>query len=244
MSSNPPQASCCATVSLHTGTPKGHVEQIGGVDCYVTENYKQDAGKYLLIFPDIFGIELVNTRLVADTFAKQLDYPVVLIDILSRDPFAGEFDTFPDWKAQHSPEKTAAIVVAFLDAFKASHTFQFLAGIGYCFGAKYLAHHLTASGIFNVGAFAHPSFVSDEELDKISKPLIISCAETDSIFSKDLRYKSEEILSKNKVHYQMDLYSHTSHGFAVRGDLSQPLIKYAATKALIDQVYFFKYHEN
>ena len=245
MSSNPPQQHCCANKVIHTGTPTGSIKTISNLTCYVTSNYTPNAKKFLFIFTDIFGLDLVNTKLVADTFAEKLDYPVIIMDILNNDIYVLGTD-FDAWVANHPPELTTKICADFFKQFKIDHpNTEFLSGIGYCFGAKYLSHYLTSTNpLIDVGAFAHPSFVSDEELEAINKPLIISCAENDDIFSKDLRFKSEEILKKNKIHYQLDLYSNTNHGFAVRGDLNDPLVKYAAEKALIDQVYWFKFHEN
>ena len=245
MSSNPPQQHCCANKVIHTGTPTGSIKTISNLTCYVTSNYTPNAKKFLFIFTDIFGLDLVNTKLVADTFAEKLDYPVIIMDILNNDIYVLGTD-FDAWVANHPPELTTKICADFFKQFKIDHpNTEFLSGIGYCFGAKYLSHYLTsANPLLDVGAFAHPSFVSDDELKAISKPLIISCAETDKIFPKDLRSKTEEILQNNKVHYQLDLYSHTTHGFAVRGDMNDPLVKYAAEKALIDQVYWFKFHEN
>ncbi|KAG0680626.1 hypothetical protein C6P40_000907 [Pichia californica] len=250
MSSNPPSENCCAKVTLHSGKPQGSIEKIGNLNCYVTSNFNFNSEKYLFIFPDIFGIELVNTQLVADKFSDCLNYPVIIIDIVNNDPFKldGLLD-FPQWKINHPVELTVNLIKEFFIDFeknlKNNETkAKFLAGIGYCFGAKYLSHYLTKDGLLDVGAFAHPSFVDEDELSAIRKPLIISCAETDSIFPRDLRFKSEEILSNSKIPYQIDLYSQTEHGFAVRGDMTVPQVKYAAEKALTDQVLFFKFHDS
>lgn len=244
MASLPPQA-CCAKVVFQDGTPKGQVQKVCDLDCYVTENYSESAKKFLFVFTDIFGLELVNTRLVADRFAACLGYPVIIMDILNGNPFRLDGSmTFESWTPKHTPELTHAITKKFFDAFKVKFPDTvFLAGIGYCFGAKYLAPYLTSEGLFDAGAFAHPSFVSSEALEAISKPLVLSCAEEDKIFPRDLRIKSQEILEKNKVHYQFDLFSHVSHGFTVRGDLSIPEVKYAAEKAFTDQVLWFQYHD-
>lgn len=246
MSSNKPQESCCAKTILREGKPSGTIQKFGKIDCYVTSNYTSDSSKYLIMFPAIYGISLGNIKLLADNFAQSLNYPVIAMDIVDNDPFIKDSDvSFDDWLAKHNPQMTINLVNDFIDYFKSTHkNYKFLAGIGYCFGAKYLAHHLTINGIFNVGAFAHPSFVTDDEVDAITKPLILSCAETDAIFTKDLRYKSEQILQKNNIHYQFDLFSRVTHGFTHSGDLSIPDIRYAVEKSLLDQVFFFNYHDS
>lgn len=243
MASNPP-STCCTKLSLHTGAPTGRVITLAGLPTYVSSDYTPESTRFLIIFTDIFGYQLTNTQLVADTFAANLGYPVIIPDILSNDPYSPPND-FNDWFANHPPQLTTKIIKDFFTKFTQIHSkIDFLAGIGYCFGAKYLSHYLTQDSIpkFNVAAFAHPSFVSEEELAAIKTPLIISAAEIDDIFPTDLRYKSEQILIKSGIHFQIDLFQGVEHGFTVRGDLSNPIIKYAAEKAVSDQIAFFKFH--
>ncbi len=244
MSSNPPQESCCAKVTFHGGAPKGLISTIAGLPCYTTSDFSKTTEKVLVIFTDIFGLGLNNTKLAADSFAAHLGYPVIIPDIFNNVPYVMGND-FNEWRVNHPADVTDGILKGFFEKFKTElSSVKFVAGIGYCYGASFLVDYLTKeSGMINVGAFAHPSSISDEKLKAIDKPLIISCAETDPVFTKELRYKSEDILKENKIHYQFDLYSHTEHGFAVRGDLSIPEVRYAAEKALKDQVDFFKFHE-
>lgn len=244
MSCLPPQ-SCCAKVVFQQGTPKGQIKKLCGLECYVTENYSESAKKFLFLFTDIYGLGLVNTLLVADRLGSCLDYPVIVMDFLQNDPYvSGGAQTLDAWLGAHTPEVITPILEKFFTAFKSSFPdTTFLAGIGYCFGARYLAPYLTADGLLHAGAFAHPSFVSEEAFDAIRKPLLLSCAEVDTIFPREARFKSEEILQKNKLHYQFDIFSQVSHGFTVRGDLSVPEVKYAAEKALTDQVLWFRYHD-
>lgn len=245
MASNPP-STCCTKVVFHTGEPTGQVITLAGLPTYVTKNYSTESTKFLVIFGDIYGYKLINTQLVADTFASLLGYPVIMPDILNDDPFDFTKEEIGIWFARHPVDGTIETMKKFFQEFQKIHQkIDFIAGVGYCFGAKYLSHYLTKDSFlpFDVGAFAHPSFVSEEELAAISKPLIISAAETDSIFSVELRQKSESILREAKIHYQIDLFQGVEHGFAVRGDLSNPVVKYAAEKALTDQVAFFKFHQ-
>ena len=94
------------------------------------------------------------------------------------------------------------------------------------------------SGI-DVGYLAHPSFVEEEELEAITGPLSIAAAETDSIFPADKRHKSEEILKKTAQPYQINLYSGVVHGFAVRGDPSNKVERFAKEQAFYQAVHWF-----
>lgn len=242
MASLPP-SDCCAKVTFQEGTAKGHFETIHSLRCYVSDNYTTQEEKYLVIFTDVFGLDLLNTKLIADNFAGMLGYPVIVPDILFNDPVSANNSDFETFFANHPVEKTKKCIADFLSPFKSTFIkAKFFAGIGYCFGAKYLVHHMTESGIFNVGAIAHPSFVDEEELKQVKKPLLISAAEIDTIFTPELRAKSEMILKDLDIHYQVDLFGGVSHGFAVRGDLSVKSVRYAAEKAFADAVHWFNYH--
>lgn len=102
---------------------------------------------------------------------------------------------------------------------------------------QYLMRHYK-SGI-DVGYTAHPSFVTDEELAGITGPLSIAAAETDHIFSKEGRHKSEEILQRTSQPYQINLFSGVSHGFATRGDPNDRVVRFAKEQAFRQAVAWF-----
>lgn len=91
----------------------------------------------------------------------------------------------------------------------------------------------------DVGFVAHPSFVSEAEFVSISGPLSIAAAETDTIFPVENRHKSEEILRKIGVPFQINLFSKTEHGFAVRGDPKVKSQKFAKERAFQQAVDWF-----
>lgn len=62
---------CCATGSLHTGTPTGRVDKLHGLDCYVADAPDSSRPKgIIIIIPDAFGWTLPNNRILADEYAK------------------------------------------------------------------------------------------------------------------------------------------------------------------------------
>jgi dienelactone hydrolase len=134
-----------------------------------------------------------------------------------------------------------------------------IGAVGYCFGGKYVARFLAKGKGVDVGFTAHPSFVDEAELRGMTGPLSIAAAgklrkpdktwnnaitnniaETDTIFPEDKRHESERILKDmSSIPYQMVLYSGVEHGFAVRGDLNKPEIKFAKEAAFIQAVQWF-----
>lgn len=61
---------CCATGSLHTGTPTGRTETLHGLDCYIADAPQSPPKGIIIIIPDAFGWTLPNNRILADDYAK------------------------------------------------------------------------------------------------------------------------------------------------------------------------------
>mmetsp|Transcript_2130 Transcript_2130/g.2085 ORF Transcript_2130/g.2085 Transcript_2130/m.2085 type:complete len:240 (-) Transcript_2130:109-828(-) len=236
MASKNPGA-CCLKVVYHEGETKGQFKEIAGLDTYQTGEKFGDE-EIIVILTDIYGYKLSNVLLIADQLAEMSCRQVLIPDILMGEPITPS-DDFSAWLEKHSSETTKPIVDGFLAQLTKEKSPKSLFGIGYCFGAKYCIQNLTKDGYLTAGAVAHPSFVSVEEVEAVTKPILISAAETDSIFPEELRNKTIQILAANKIRYQLDLFLGVSHGFAVKGDLSISEVKYAKEKVLIDQVYFF-----
>lgn len=147
-----------------------------------------------------------------------------------------------------------------------------LGAVGYCYGAKYVIRGLKEGGGVDAGFIAHPSLVDVEELKAIRGPISIAAAgmffamaklvaaavvvgelatrgadetvhaETDTIFPDEKRHETEVILKEIGRPYQINLYSHVEHGFAVRCDLSKRENKYAKEQAFYQAVQWFDEH--
>ncbi|GME85291.1 unnamed protein product [Ambrosiozyma monospora] len=240
---NKPQLDCYFNPILHSiytaGKPEGILTTLDGQNLYKTGNGSGD--KILVILTDIFGHEYINTQLVADELAQSTGYLVLVPDILKGDPATfGDPNLRTHWLPKHTPEITTPIVDKFLSSVKSKYNPSYLVGIGYCFGGKWVIKNLAKDGAFDAGAVAHPSFVEIEEVEAVTKPLLISAAEIDQIFTTELRGKTDEILKKNGQSYRIDYFPGTSHGFAVRGELSDPVVGKAKNKVIVDQVAWFE----
>jgi dienelactone hydrolase len=247
MASNPP-AKCCTVGVKHEGEPTGKMVKIASnIDAYLAtpsgDNAHKD--KAILYLPDILGI-WQNAQLIADQYAAN-GYTTLLVDLFNGDPVPvnefGKIDVMKwlaegsDGKNPHTKEVVDGIVEAAIKHMKEEMGIKKIGAVGYCFGAKYVVRHYK-DGI-DVGFVAHPSFVDEDELAAITGPLSIAAAETDSIFPAEKRHKSEEILQKVGQPYQVVLYSQTSHGFAVRCDLSVRAQKWAKEQAFNQAVQWF-----
>ncbi|KAH3674482.1 hypothetical protein WICMUC_003320 [Wickerhamomyces mucosus] len=245
MASKAPGQCCSQIDAIHEGTAKGTiVELYGNQSVYITGSKQSE--KVIVIATDIFGIELINTQLLADAFASK-GYYVLIPDILKGDPAVAGKTDLPKWIVNHSAEITAPIFDSFIENLHKELSPKFLGIIGYCFGAKYTVQHLAEGRYATAGAIAHPSFVSIEEVAAITKPIIISAAGVDTIFTHELRHATEDKLIEIGAEFQLDLFASkgkVTHGYAVRGDISIPEVKYAKEKTFADQVAYFERFSN
>lgn len=70
MSSQGGLSSCCLSGSVHSGTPTGREDTIGGIATYVAEPSDNSTAKTIVFVVDIFGWKFKNVRLLADNYAK------------------------------------------------------------------------------------------------------------------------------------------------------------------------------
>jgi len=233
----------CKTVVRHEGTPSGKVEKINGVDTYValpTIDYPKD--KAILFLPDVFGMQLVNAKLIADDFAEN-GFQVYIPDYLNGDPIPEENPDFGVWFPKHGKAETEEPLKKVIDALKAKGIKEFGA-TGYCFGARYV-FNLAFEGEIKVGVVSHPSLLQVEDLEAFSKtkvPLLINSCETDPQYGADKQEAGDKILASFAPGYKREYWEGCTHGFAVRGDLSDPKVKAGkegAFKAAVE--WFIKY---
>jgi dienelactone hydrolase len=189
----------------------------------------------------VIGHKFINVQLIADQFAAN-GYFVAVPDLFNGDPILlnrpATFDFMKWLNSGHTSKEVDPITEAVIKDLRSSYGVKKLGGVGYCFGAKYVARFLK-KGSLDVGYMAHPSFVEDIELEAIEGPLSIAAAETDEIFPPAKRRRSEDILFKSDVPWQINVYSDTEHGFAVRADLTAPRVKWAKEQAFFQAVQWF-----
>ena len=60
-----------SSIDLHEGTPLGSFETINNIRTYVSNQNKPQSGPQntVILITDIFGVDLVNAKLVADEWA-------------------------------------------------------------------------------------------------------------------------------------------------------------------------------
>ncbi|KAJ5203456.1 hypothetical protein N7449_005535 [Penicillium cf. viridicatum] len=240
MASNPPGA-CCASGFKHEGAPTGELKNIDGVNTYITYPKDKNPEKAIIFLADVLGI-YINAQLLADEFANN-GYLTIIPDIFQGDQISvsdmqsGKAD-LASWLPNHQPANIEPVVESTIKYARETLGVKKIGAVGYCFGGKYVCRNLKP-GKIEVGYTAHPSFITHEELSAIKGPFSIAAAETDSIFTTQLRHESEETLIKAAQPWQINLFSGVSHGFAVRADLNDPKQKWAKEQAFCQAIAWF-----
>ncbi|KAK9368867.1 dienelactone hydrolase [Lipomyces kononenkoae] len=233
-------AACCMEGYAHHGEPAGTVCKYEDFDIYVAKP-AVSTNKVIIYLTDIFGLPFTNHKLIADNFAKQ-GFLAVIPNLFYDDhipfPRPDGFD-LPGWVQRHQPQHTEPIIEKTFEFIKKEFpAVEKLFSVGYCYGGKYVVR-LLDEGKLDAGYVAHPSFVSEDELRAIKAPLSIAAAEIDVVFPEEKRHQSESILKEIKATYNIVLYASVSHGFAVRGDLSDEVVTWTQEAAFWQAVQWF-----
>ncbi|KAF8548854.1 alpha/beta-hydrolase [Imleria badia] len=237
----------------HEGNPEGRFDTLGGVRCYLaTPTVIYSKEKVILFLPDVFGIELVNSKLLCDDFARN-GFQIVAIDLFDGDSVpantmqpGSSFD-FNAWLSKHGTNVTRPPINNVIAALKQRGIEEF-AATGYCFSARFV-FDLAFEGVIKAAAVSHPSFLNiPDDLHKFKEtkiPLLINSCEIDQFFPADSQAQADAILGGGLTKtdlYRREYFEGCSHGFALRGDLSNPKVKTGKEGSFRAIVEFFLEH--
>ncbi|KAF8065064.1 dienelactone hydrolase endo-1,3,1,4-beta-D-glucanase [Lyophyllum atratum] len=231
------------------GTPKGVMKTINGVNTYVAKAERaSNPRRALLLLTDIFGLPLVNSKLMADDFAAN-GFDTFIPDYLNGDPVPLDDPTFnmTAWLPNHGEAQTMPVLLATIAGLK-KQGFQEFASTGYCFGGLY-STRLSQQNLVKVGTMAHPSLLTTPDdfntlLAESHVPVQMNSAELDTAFSPVVQAVADSILGdgKYKPGYSRPFFTGVGHGFAVRANLSDPVAKAAKEGAFFAAVEWLKKH--
>ena len=172
------------------------------------------------------------------------------------------------WLARQTPEKVLPILHKVVEGAKEEFADAVANGggvyaVGYCFGGKYIcllgselpdtvAHGQAAqdeeagmikSGpLIKVGALAHGTLITKEDMEAIKSPISMACVENDQLFPDEVRSAGQEHLEKEKIEHEVKVYSGVPHGFAVVGEYEDPKIQDAQKMAFGQMLSWLKAH--
>lgn len=188
-----------------------------------------------------------NNKLLADGFADN-GIRTLIPEYLQKDPIpkdalsGGNFDLMA-WLGKHGAETVNPALNAAIDHVK-NEGVKSIGAIGYCFGGRY-AFNLAFDKKIQVAAVAHPSLLQiPEDLEKYKSTgvplLVLSNGPDDFQFDLEKSKKADEVLGPlGSQKYVRKYWEGLDHGFAVRGDMSDPKQKKAKEEAFEEATNWF-----
>ncbi|KAI1453743.1 alpha/beta-hydrolase [Annulohypoxylon moriforme] len=237
------QTDCPATgasIIAHSGDPVGKEQVYNDINMYVTGNTSEIGVLYLT---DVFGIQLAENKLLADSFGRA-GYITVAPDMFNGTPAPGDINGQPNFNvtkflADHSPEATDPIIATAIDFLRTELGVKKVVATGYCFGGRYTFRVLAEGKGVSAGFAAHPSLLEDGEISAITGPASIAAADGDDMTPAERRSAIEALLLETGHPYSLALYGGTQHGFGVRANISDPKQKFGKEEAFFQAIRWF-----
>lgn len=258
----------CTTGGILPGEPTGHISSQGAYFAAAPSD-SPNPKHTIILLTDGFGLNLKNSKILADNFAKELRCDVWVPDYFDGQPLvplsyfrltptrAGVHMSILRWikavlfaipriPALWASRPTVADerIEKFVRAIKEEKRYETVGVIGYCYGGS-AAIRTSSRNLFNSAVICHPGPTSIAEIKAISVPVSWVCAEDDVWFGTSMRLKTEAAFAERRgtdkfVEYEFVVYKGTAHGFAARPDLEVPEIKEGQERAFQQAVAWFK----
>lgn len=151
----------------------------------------------------------------------------------------------PLYLYRHRPGVTVPIVEQFITALRSEKAITRVGIVGFCLGGVVVVK-LANSPVVDVVVAAHPGPLAESDIQNINKPIRFILAQEDLMFDH-LKAATERILAAKtaatpSLPTSVLSYAGTNHGFAVRPNLTDPLIRVAFENATADTVAWFETH--
>lgn len=200
--------------SLSSTFGAGNVQQIGGLQSYVTGS--QDSNLAILLAADAFGYEAPKLRSLADKVAAS-GFLVVVPDFFHGDPFSFEKPR-EAWAAAHTPDKGCEDAKNVVDALKSRGVVK-VGAAGFCWGGMVVVR-LAKFDCLDAAVLLHPGPITEEQINEVKCPIAILGAEIDNLAPPELVKKLGEILTAkfDQVDSFVKIFPGVGHGWTVRYD--------------------------
>ncbi|THH08892.1 hypothetical protein EW145_g2391 [Phellinidium pouzarii] len=253
----------CTAGYVLPGTPKGTMQD----GAYFASG--ADANRAIVLLTDAFGLDLVNSKILADQLADTVGcdvwvpdqfggYPLLKVEELDhimpkrpgeKMPFTAKLSLI--WTLlkhltgfiSNRPSVVDSRVKTFTMKLKSEKKYEKIGTVGYCWGGS-TGIRLASTDIFDSAVIAHPGRCTTDQIRAMKIPTSWLCAEEDRSFDP-LRAEAEAIFAARKeksdfIDYEFRDYKGTVHGFAVRPELSIPEAKEGFEKSFEATVQWFK----
>jgi len=224
---------CCVKGSLWDGKPAGEEKILANNKTYVTGTNPNVA---IMIIHDAFGWTFPNTRILADSYAKEADATVYMPDFFGGEVLPSDIlrDTsqwhkldMPGFMGRNTKEIREPEIFSCARALRSQY--KRVGVIGFCFGG-WAVFRLGAKGndgLVDCISTAHPSLLEKGEIDAVGVPVQILAPENDVLFTPDLKEYANKVIPTLGLPYDYQYLPGVEHGFATRGD-EKDVVEYKA----------------
>ncbi|KAG8894409.1 hypothetical protein FRC01_012990 [Tulasnella sp. 417] len=272
MSSSAAAAPCpnCLSGYILPGEPSGKMVKAvsASPEAYLSSKHTtpSEGGqkKAIVLLTDIFGLPLVNCKILADAFNERVGVDVYVPDLFPGGPpitmeqlqpfhkdLPGEkltwgekfwlglrFITFLPGFLPNRPKFGNTRAETFIRGLKEEKGYTDIGTIGYCYGG-HVATYIAGTDIVKTAIITHPGMLSLQMIEAVKVPTLWQIPEDDSQMPD--RSKAREILGKKDgIVFEFTEYKGTRHGFAARPNLGIPHIKQAYEDAVDEGVEWFR----
>jgi len=230
------------------------------------------SNKAIILFYDIFGLSTNNNKIIADRISEKANIVVYMPDILCGDwmdpshlklpsqPIADKsfFSKVGIYTGlvtsfitsggighlrRNKPEIILPRCEAFAKALRPYGKFEKIGVVGYCFGGVFAIKLANLNqGLVDCAVVAHPGRLAAEDFQNIDIPIAFSLAYEDMGFKPELVEMAKKIITAKPIPSEFVTYPGTTHGFAARPNLGDPIVKKGFYGAIDQTVAWFDKH--
>ncbi|TFB01988.1 Protein AIM2 [Trichoderma ghanense] len=215
---------------------------------------------FLVLMPDMFGGETAP----GGKEAYFADHSTSLLEQIKLKAVEVAKSFMIDmWLARVTETKIMPILLKVIEAAHEQYpdAIKYGGGIyaaGYCVGGRYVlllakggSHESGAdeeSGMVSkgpyikAGALAHAASVTPDDFKDLQAPLSLVCVEDDALFTDEVRKAGEDIMTRDNLEHEVQVYPGVPHGFAVTGQYQESAIMDAQVTAYEQMLKWLKEH--
>ncbi|CAF1436652.1 unnamed protein product [Adineta ricciae] len=237
--------STCQSSSLWNETyPKGEVVRVEDMDVYTVGN-KTNSEKNLsiIVFHDIYGFNITQTRVFCDRLAAEHEVQVVMADFYRGNSLPTTIPHFAAWLAQVGNWSQVSIDLRTIATWlrSTSSPSRRIAVIGFCWGGLQVARACSnLSDLFFTGISIHGAWLTEDEVKNLQRPVLFIAAGDDPPLRPNISTAIEQSAnSQVSGQCQYETYANMKHGFVSAGANYSNLENVAAINQVHESVKTF-----
>ncbi|KIW20476.1 hypothetical protein PV08_01051 [Exophiala spinifera] len=237
---------CCYKGFFWDKTPVGREDTLAGYPTYITGTNPDAA---LMIIHDMFGWTFLNTRVLADFYAKEADVTVYVPDFFDGEVIPPEVirdrSRWAEYDIPAGVDRRHAKPVhrdqIFASARELRSKYRKCGAIGFCFGGWAVFALGADKNLIDAISTGHPTWLTKEEINEVSVPTQILAPEHDPVFTPELKAHANQVIPTRGVPYDYQLFPKVAHAFCTRGNPNDEEELKAMDRAKDAAVYWFKF---